>query len=116
MNLKALIGKLDLEVKTVNVDLDRTVTGGYVGDLLSDVMANAEGGNIWVTQQIHQNIVAVAVLKELSGIIIVNKRVPEQEVIEKAEVEKMPMLLTNMSAFEVTGRLFSLGIKGKICA
>jgi len=38
-------------------------SGGYVSDLLSDVMANAKAGDLWVTLQTHQNIVAVASLK-----------------------------------------------------
>lgn len=108
MKLKDIINHLSLEVKNIGVDLEREVTGGYAGDLLSDVMANAEFGNIWVTQQIHQNIIAVAVLKELSGIVVVNGRIPENDVLEKAEKEKIPVLSTKMSAFEVTGRIYNL--------
>lgn len=112
MTVKEIVQELNLEVKSANSNLDKLVSGGYVSDLLSDVMANARKDNLWVTLQIHQNIVAVATLKELTGIVIVNGRIPEDEVIEKAEAENMPILLAKLSAFEIVGRLYKLGIKG----
>ena len=92
--------------------LEREVTGGYMGDLLSDVMANAQKGNIWVTRQAHPNIVAVAVLRMLSAVIIVNNRKPEAETVQKAVKEKLPIMTTELPAFELVGRLYQLGIKG----
>lgn len=60
MKLKEVVEKLNLEVKTGLDRLDNEVTGGYAGDLLSDILANGKEGNLWITLQIHQNIVAVA--------------------------------------------------------
>jgi len=58
MNLNDLVKEFGLDVKTGSGQLDREVTGGYVSDLLSDVLAHGEEGNVWVTLHIHQNIVA----------------------------------------------------------
>ncbi len=112
MKLKEIVEKLNLETATPAGDLDREISGGYASDLLSDVMANSREGNVWVTMQVHQNIIAVASLKELAGIIIVNGRKPEQEVLAKAEQEKIPVMLTGLQAFEIAGRLCELGIRG----
>ncbi|MBI5474299.1 MAG: serine kinase [Ignavibacteriae bacterium] len=90
--------------------LEHKVTGGYVGDLLSDVMANSKAGNVWITMQTHVNIVAVAVLKELAAIIIVNGRHPAEETLKKAAEEKVPILSSTLSAFDVAGRLYFLGV------
>ena len=92
--------------------MDREVTGGYASDLLSDVLANSEEGNLWITLQIHQNIVGVASMKDLAGIILVNNREPEPETLEKAELEKLPIMVTEMPTFELVGKLYSLGIVG----
>ena len=67
MNLNDLVKEFDLEVKTGANHLDREVTSGYVSDLLSDVLAHADEGTLWVTLHIHQNIVAVASHKDLGG-------------------------------------------------
>jgi len=93
--------------------LSAECSGGYVSDLLSDVMANAKAGDLWVTLQTHQNIVAVASLKEIAGIIIIGGREPEKATLAKAEEEKIPILLTNLPAFEVVGRLYQMGISGQ---
>jgi hypothetical protein len=110
IKLRDLIEKLSLEVKSAAAHLDREVTGGYASDLLSDVMANSKPGNIWITLQIHTNIVAVAGLKELAGIILVNGRTPEEDTLRKAEEEKIPILVSKLPAFELVGRLYQLGV------
>lgn len=111
MKLQEIINSLSLEVKTEGVDLNRKVTGGYVSDLLSDVMGNADEGNIWITLQLHINIVAVASLKGLSAILLVNNRVPDIDTLQKAKSEKIPILTSPLSAFELAGRLYALGVR-----
>jgi serine kinase of HPr protein (carbohydrate metabolism regulator) len=112
MKLTELIQKLNLRVKSAKGNLDREVTGGYASDLLSDVLANIKEGNLWITLQIHQNIVGVASMKDLSGIILVNNREPESETLEKAEAEKVPIMVSEMPTFELIGMLYSLGVVG----
>ena len=112
MKLNELIEKLNLDVRSAKADLEREVTGGYASDLLSDVLANSKEGNIWVTLQVHHNIVAVASMKDLAGVILVNGREPEQETIDKAEKENLVIMVTEMPTFEIVGRLYSLGVTG----
>lgn len=102
---------MGLKVRSSREGLERTVTGGYASDLLSDVLANSHEGNIWITLQIHQNIVAVASLKELAGIILVSGREPEEDTVAKAESEGIPLLVSGLSTFELVGRLYELGIR-----
>jgi len=112
MKLTELIQKLNLSVRSAKGNLDREVTGGYASDLLSDVLANSKEGNLWITLQIHQNIVGVASMKDLAGIILVNSREPESETLEKAESEKVPIMVSEMPTFELIGMLYSLGVVG----
>jgi hypothetical protein len=112
VKLKELIQKLNLSVRSAKGNLDREVTGGYASDLLSDVLAHGEEGNLWITLQIHQNIVAVASMKNLAGIVLVNGREPEQETIEKAEAEDIAIMVTDLPTFELVGRLYSIGVTG----
>jgi hypothetical protein len=111
MKLQEIVDSLSLVVKTASARLTKEVTGGYVSDLLSDVMANTKDGYIWITLQTHQNIVAVATLKELSGIILVNNRTPDADTLKKADEEGIPILVSSLSAFEIAGLLYNLGLK-----
>ena len=88
MKLKKVIEGLDLAVCCAGRGAEAEVTGAYAGDLLSDVIANSKAGNVWVTMQVHVNIVAVAVLKDLSAIILVNGRTPAEDTLKKASEEK----------------------------
>lgn len=113
MKLKEVIAKLNLKVKTTNNKLlDTEVNKGYASDLLSDVLANGQEGDLWITLQTHQNIVAVASVKGLAGIIIINNREPEKETIKKADGENIPIMVSDLPAFEFIGQLYALGISG----
>lgn len=112
MKLTELIQKLNLSVRSAKGNLEREVTGGYASDLLSDVLANSKEGNLWITLQTHQNIVGVASMKDHAGIILVNSREPELETLEKAESEKVPIMVSEMPTFELIGMLYSLGVIG----
>lgn len=111
MKLAKVVAELSLSVAFDETDLDREVTGGYVSDLLSDVIGNAREGHLWITLQVHINTVAVASLKGLAGIIVVNGRRPDGATLARAADEGVPVLLTPLPAFEVAGRLYALGLR-----
>ncbi len=112
MNLKKIIEDLDMDVKSGANNIDVEVTGGYSSDLLSDVIGNAGEGNIWVTLQTHQNIVAVAVMKSLAAIVLINGREPDEETKKKAEEENLPIISSELSTFELVGKLYQMGVMG----
>ncbi len=114
MTLADLVQELDLTVSAGEQDLGREVTGGYVSDLLSDVIANAKEGDVWITLQLHQNIIAVAFLNNLAGIIIVNGRQPEEATINKAQEQGVVVLCSSLPAYEIAGRLYQLGVRRQI--
>lgn len=113
MTLGEVVEALNLEVKTCADEMSRVVEGGYVSDLLSDVIAGAKDGDLWITLQLHQNIVAVAFLNNLAGIVIVGGRQPDEDTLKKAEEQGVPVMLTTMRSFEVAGRLYEMGIRRK---
>lgn len=88
--------------------MGREVTGGYASDLLSDVLAHAREGNVWITVQTHKNILAVASLKKLAAVLIVKNLRPSAEVIAISNAQKIPILCTDKETFEVAGELFRL--------
>ena len=108
MKLNDIVNKLPLKVNSYNEGLQKDVSGGYSSDLLSDVLANSMQGNVWITLQTNLNIVAVASVKNLAGIIIVGNKKPPEETLKKAEEEKITIMTTSMPAFETAGEIYQL--------
>ena len=111
MTLKQAIEKLGWTVITGEDNLENEITGGYCSDLLSDVMGNAQEGQVWLTIQVHKNIVAVASLKELTAILLVKGLKATDDTIEAAQQEGIPIVQTDEPAFEVAGKLYTLIMK-----
>ena len=110
MNVKEFVEHFNLYVAAGENELDRQIRGGYCGDLLSDVMANAPVGCIWFTVQAHQNIVKVAVLREMAAIVLTGGQSPDKETIQRADQEGMPILLWPDSAFDLAGQAYAAGL------
>ncbi|QTA87404.1 DRTGG domain-containing protein [Desulfonema magnum] len=108
MIVKELTDQLELQIAAGEKGLSREVLDGYCGDLLSDVMGRAPEGCIWLTVQGHQNILAIAVLREMAAIIIVGGHTPDEDTRQKADEEGIPILLWPKSAFELAGRLWAI--------
>lgn len=108
MKIADIITGLNLKVLSGHNGLSNEISGGYVSDLLSDVIGNAKEGQIWITLQTHQNIIAVGSLKDISAIIVVKGNVPGADTIEKSNIENIPLLSTEMDTFNIAGRLFDL--------
>ncbi len=108
VRVEDILKTLELEVVAGRAGLNQEVAGGYCGDLLSDVMARAKPKDLWVTIQGHQNVVAVAVLTEVAGVIICGSVEPEPATLERADKEGVPILRSSLSAYEVCGKLYSL--------
>lgn len=111
MQVKEVAAKLGLKVLAEG--REQQVTGGYASDLLSDVIANAEEGCLWITVQRHLNIVAVAQLKKLAGIVLSRGSVPEPAVLDRAVQEGLFVLSTPDDTFTVAGRLYAAVCAGK---
>ena len=94
-----------------------TVTGvqvhsACVSDMLSEVMAHAPRGCLWITHQSNENIVAIAYFKELAAVLLANSGRLEAEVLEKAAAKNIAILGTEESAYTVAGKLYAMGVRG----
>ena len=108
MKVIDLVEKLGLSVFSGQKGLQNEVTGGYVSDLLSDVMGFATEGQVWITLQTHQNVLAIASLKDLAAVILVKGFEPDPETLEHSNEEGIPVLGTMLATFEIAGKLYEL--------
>lgn len=93
-------------------DETRTIEGVIVGDLLSHILGEAREDWIWVTIQVHLNVSAVAVLKELPLVILASGRTPQEDLVKKCEEENIALAVSPLRAYELCCRLHDLGIGG----
>lgn len=100
--LPAIKGRL----LTEGNDLNKEITGGYVSDLLSDVMGNAREGQVWITIMRHLNVIAVASLTNLTAITFSKGFLPDDTVIKKANQVGIPLISSDLETFEITGILY----------
>jgi serine kinase of HPr protein (carbohydrate metabolism regulator) len=108
MTVEQLKEKLGLKIFGGEQGLANEISGGYVSDLLSDVMGNSDTGQVWITLQTHKNVMAIASLKDLAAIILVNNHQPEEDTLAQSNEEGIPLLGTDMSTFELSGKIYEL--------
>ncbi|MBF7097831.1 DRTGG domain-containing protein [Alkalibacter mobilis] len=82
-------------------ELDKQIENVYIGDLLSWVMSHSDSNCAWITVQTHINIVAVAVLLEMSCIILPEGLEPDENTKSKSESEGIPIITTELDAFSI---------------
>ncbi|HNX62607.1 MAG TPA: AraC family transcriptional regulator [Candidatus Limiplasma sp.] len=110
MNGTELAKLLNAKIVTAGKNQNAEVTCGYACDLLSWVLAHGRKGMAWATVQTHVNVVAVAVLMEMSCVILAEDNHIEAASLAKAEEEGLTVMETAMTAYEICGRMFAAGI------
>jgi serine kinase of HPr protein (carbohydrate metabolism regulator) len=111
MTTKDLIEKIGL--KSLSKFEHRELSGVFVSDMLSDVMANAKSGNLWLTVQTHKSIVPAANLVDVSAVVITSGKQVPPETVELASKYNIAILSTELSTFELVGKLYGLGLGSK---
>lgn len=90
---------------------DVEISSCYVSDLLSDVLAHAKPGALWVTIQTHRNVVSVAATKDIAAVLFTCGRKPEPATVAEAEKEGLVLLTTPLTTYEVAGKLWEAGVR-----
>ena len=106
MKVSELVEKYNLNVFSGIEGLENEISGGYVSDLLSDVMGFARENQVWITLQTHRNVMAIASLKDLAAVILVKGFQPDSDTLKHSEEEGIPLLGTEMETFEIAGKLY----------
>jgi len=109
MTTQELIEKIEL--KPLSQFEHREITGVFVSDMLSDVMANAKSGNLWLTVQTHKSIIPAANLVDISAIVVTNGKQVPQETVDLATRYKIAILSTGLPTFDLVGKLYGLGLR-----
>ncbi len=110
MKLAELVEKTGWKVLAGDPAAAAEVTGVYCGDLLSWVMGNGEPGQAWITVQVHMNVVAVAMLREFSCLIVADGAEPAEETLARAAEEGLTVLGSDLPVYETAVKLYQAGL------
>jgi predicted transcriptional regulator len=109
MKLATLLSAIQAEPLTNHAETD--ITGCYISDLLSDMLAHANPGVLWLTVQTHHTVVSVAATKDVAAVLFTGGRRPEPDVITDAEEMGIALLTTPLATYEAAGKLWEAGIR-----
>lgn len=99
-----VLTKLELE-ELVGTKDDTQITGCYIGDLLSWVMSHSKEGQVWLTVMGNANVVAVAKLADIAGVILCENAPFDEDAKTQAEKNDIPVLRTKLPAYELSLKL-----------
>lgn len=109
MNVKQLQEQLDLTFLCGEaIAPEKEINGCYCGDLLSWVMSRAEAGNIWLTVMGNVNSIGVAVLADISCIILTENAALDEDAKKRAEENDVVILTTSKNSYSVAAEISRL--------
>ncbi|MEG0091081.1 MAG: hypothetical protein RR846_04420 [Oscillospiraceae bacterium] len=85
---------------------DKEIVGGFCGDLLSWVMANAQTDNVWFTVMGNINAIAVASLNDVACIVLCQSSQINDDALAKAKEEGITVLSTDLPTFVACGKFY----------
>jgi predicted transcriptional regulator len=111
MKLADVIEVLEGKVISQEADPNLEVTCVSAADLMSDVLAFAEGGSILLTGLCNPQVVRTAEMADIIAIVFVRGKIPPSETVELAAKKGIPLIATKYTMFEMAGRLYEAGLR-----
>lgn len=108
MKISEFIPAIQAEILCGGQSLDRSLTGGYAGDMLSWVMARLQAGQAWFTILNSMNVIAVASLTECACVVLTEQVEMDPEVLARAEDKEIVVLRTPLTTYEACSVLSAL--------
>lgn len=113
MKIREIIDVLDAELLTGKENLGMEINSACGADLMSDVMAFVKENVALLTGLVNPQVVRTAEMMDISVIIFVRGKKPEENIICLAEELGMTILTTKHPMFIACGMLYSAGMTGR---
>jgi predicted transcriptional regulator len=113
MELREIVNILECQNHTCQELLLRDIQYCYATDMMSDVLKSCKIGSLLLTGLVNQQVIQIAEIMDLKGIIFASGKVPSQEVIDKSKEKNLPLLTTEKQLFDACGILYTFGLRGK---
>ncbi|HNU97237.1 MAG TPA: DRTGG domain-containing protein [Candidatus Syntrophosphaera thermopropionivorans] len=111
MKLSDIVKILDAEVLTPEVNLDIEVPCAFASDLISDILMCTKEPTLLLTGLTNQQVIRLADMIDIIGIVFVRGKKPPAEVIEMAKERNLPLICTKNTMYRSSGLLFNAGLR-----
>lgn len=109
--LKDILPIVDGILITQGADLEIEIHYAAGSDLMSDVLAFVKPEALLLTGLVNPQVVRTAEMADIAAIIFVRGKTPSQEVIALAEEKRIPLISSQLTMFEICGRLYEVGLR-----
>lgn len=113
MKLQEVKEILDAKVLTGGACLDNEVNSACGCDLMSDVLAFVKDKALLLTGLMNPQVVRTAEMMDISTIVFVRGKQPEESLIKLAEMKEIVLMSTELPLYISCGRLYQNGLVGK---
>jgi predicted transcriptional regulator len=112
MILRDIKNILNCSSLTSDCLLEKDIEYCFGADLMSDVLRYARTGSLLLTGITNNQVLQVAEIMDLRGVIFVRGKLPDKNIIEEAEKRNLPLLSTDNLMFDTCGILYMNGLRG----
>ncbi len=113
MKLSEIKEILDARVLVGEEFLDNDYNSACGSDLMSDVLAFVKDRALLLTGLVNPQVVRTAEMMDISAIIFVRGKMPEDNVLELAKAKNMAILSTEEPLYVACGKLYKSGLTGR---
>lgn len=109
MTLSKIKNLLGAETLSQDINLDIDIKCVNASDLMSDVLASVEPGELLLTGLTNSQVIRTCEIAGIQAVVFVRGKRPQEETVRISEKSKIPLLLTQLTMFEACGILFAQG-------
>jgi len=111
MKLGEIAEYLNAEFLTDNNDLDLEIPCAFSSALISDILESTKEATLLITDLTNPQIIRLADMIDLFGIVLVRGKIPSEEIIKMASVRRLPLLTTKYTLYKSSGILYGKGLR-----
>ena len=111
MTLREILTLLEAELLTSNADLDKEIPCAFASDLISDILMCTKEPTMLLTGLTNTQVIRLADMIDLLGIVFVRGKQPPQELVEMAEERNLVLLSTKLTMYRSSGILYNTGLR-----
>ena len=112
MKISKMQELLDARVLCCEENLGKHVYSAFGCDLMSDVLAYVTDQAVLLTGLVNPQVIRTALMMDMTCIIFVRSKTPNDEMIALAREHGIVMMSTNKTLYNACGELYSNGLVG----